>query len=209
MTVDLFRKNKIVAIIRGATSSNILPLANALKAGGINMIEITMETPKALDALETVSAMSSSEFFVGAGTVLDPETARAAIVAGAKFIFSPTVNKETIKMTKRYGAISIPGAYTPSEIVTAYESGADLVKVFPAITLGPSFFKQLLGPLPQIPLIATGGIDENNAGDFLQAGALSIGVGSALVDTRLTLDENYLRLLTSNAERYTKLVSFY
>ena len=132
---DQIKENGIVAVIRGATPENILSIANALKNGGVKTLEITVETPKVLTLIEQVSEELEGDVIVGAGTVLDSETARAAIMAGAKFIFSPTVEVETIKMAKRYGVVSIPGALTPTEILTAYENGADLIKVFPANVL--------------------------------------------------------------------------
>ncbi|WP_445489053.1 bifunctional 4-hydroxy-2-oxoglutarate aldolase/2-dehydro-3-deoxy-phosphogluconate aldolase [Niallia sp. 03133] len=206
MHIDIFKRKKIVAIIRGATPKNIIPIANALKEGGISIIEITMETPKGLQALETLSDFKDHDIIAGAGTVLDSETARAAIIAGAKFIFSPTVQPKTIQMTKRYGAVSIPGAYTPTEILTAYESGADLIKVFPASTLGSGFFKQLSGPLPHIPLMATGGIDETNLKEYIKSGAVAVGIGSSLVNTKQELNDAYLLELTKKAKRYTNLI---
>jgi len=207
MSIEQFRENKIAAIIRGATPDNILPIANALKKGGISVIEITMETPFALQALETLSLTNDTDILAGAGTVLDSETARSAIMAGAKFVFSPTVHAETIQTTKKYGAISIPGAYTPTEILTAFEYGADLIKVFPASTLGAGFFKQIAGPLPHIPLMATGGIDDENLLDYLGNGAIAVGIGSALVDTKADLNEAYFRELAAKAKKYADLVN--
>ncbi|PKG22519.1 bifunctional 4-hydroxy-2-oxoglutarate aldolase/2-dehydro-3-deoxy-phosphogluconate aldolase [Niallia nealsonii] len=206
MSIELFKKKKIAAIIRGATPSNILPIATALKEGGISIIEITMETPGALKALEKLALSDDIELIAGAGTVLDSETARAAIMSGAKFIFSPTVNSNTIQTTKRYGAISIPGAYTPTEILTAYEYGADLIKVFPASVLGADYFKQLAGPLPHIPLMATGGIDNTNLLDYLSCGAVAVGIGSSLVNTKRDINETYLCDLTAKAKLYSNLI---
>jgi 2-dehydro-3-deoxyphosphogluconate aldolase/(4S)-4-hydroxy-2-oxoglutarate aldolase len=143
---------------------------------------------------------------IGAGTVLDPETARAAIMSGARFVFSPTINKETIQMTKRYGVISVPGALTPTEILTGYECGADLIKVFPASLVGPSYIKDVHGPMPHIPLMPTGGIDLTNVGSYIKAGAVAVGVGSTLVNTREAVDEDYCKRLTEKAERFIQEV---
>ncbi|MFD2618595.1 bifunctional 4-hydroxy-2-oxoglutarate aldolase/2-dehydro-3-deoxy-phosphogluconate aldolase [Terrilactibacillus laevilacticus] len=202
MNIDRLKNKKIVAIIRGATPENIIPIASALREGGISLIEITMETPRALQALEELSSHHDPTIIAGAGTVLDVETAKASILSGAQFIFSPTVHAETIQLTKSYGVMSIPGAYTPTEILTAYENGADAIKVFPASTLGAGFFKQVAGPLPQIPLMATGGIDEANLADYLAAGAIAVGIGSSLVNTKQEITESYLTELTKKAKRY-------
>ena len=136
-------KYKIVAIIRGSKASDVLSIAKALKKGGIKILEITMNSPSALSVIEELTCEFGDEVIVGAGTVLDPESARSALLAGAKFILSPTVDIETIKMTKRYGAISIPGAFTPTEILKAFESGADIIKVFPISCVGPAYIKDI------------------------------------------------------------------
>ncbi|MGG3622103.1 bifunctional 4-hydroxy-2-oxoglutarate aldolase/2-dehydro-3-deoxy-phosphogluconate aldolase [Bacillus gobiensis] len=206
MQVEEIKQRAVVAVIRGTTLDTIIPIAEALKAGGVTALEITMETPKALAIIEKLSDEFGPEILVGAGTVLDPETARAAILSGARFIFSPTVKKETIEMTKRYGIISVPGALTPTEILTAYEFGADLIKVFPAAAMGLEYFKSISGPLPQIPLMPTGGIDINNTGTFIKAGAAAVGVGSTLVNIKEKLTEGYLLQLTDKAERFIKEV---
>lgn len=206
MQVEEIKQRAVIAVIRGTTLDTIIPIAEALKAGGVTALEITMETPKALAIIEKLSDEFGPEVLVGAGTVLDPETARAAILSGARFVFSPTVKKETIEMTKRYGIISVPGALTPTEMLTAYEYGADLIKVFPAAAMGPEYFKSISGPLPQIPLMPTGGIDINNTGTFIKAGAIAVGVGSTLVNTKLKLSEGNLLQITEKAERFIKEV---
>ena len=195
----------IIPVVRGGTIDNIVPIAQALKDGGIKVLEITVETPGALAAIEKL-VTEVSDIVVGAGTVLDPETARSAIMAGAKFIFSPIINIETIKMTKRYGSVSIPGAFTPTEIVTGFEHGADYIKVFPANVFGPKYIKDIHGPLPQIPLIATGGITINNTSDFIKAGAVGVGVGSSLVNTRKKLSDLYLSEIAETAAEYMKII---
>lgn len=207
MVIEEIKKRGIVAVIRHANTETIVPIANALKAGGVTALEITMEAPNALKVIEELHREFQDDIIVGAGTVLDPETARAAIMAGAQFIFSPTVNIDTIKMTKRYGVLSVPGAMTPTEILTAYEAGADIIKVFPAHILGPDFFKAMAGPLPHIPLMPTGGIDVNNAADYIKAGAVAVGAGSTLVDGKKEVTSDYLFELTERALRFVEAVS--
>lgn len=196
----------IVAVIRGANKDNIIPIAKALSEGGVKALELTVETPKILSLVEIVADELKDEVIVGVGTVLDAETARSSIMAGAKFVFSPTVNIETIKMTKRYGVLSVPGAFTPTEILTAYENGADLIKVFPANILGPGFFKDMKGPLPHIPLMPTGGINVSNVGSYIQAGAVAAGVGGTLVNTKEEITEEYLTRLRENASQFIQQV---
>jgi 2-dehydro-3-deoxyphosphogluconate aldolase / (4S)-4-hydroxy-2-oxoglutarate aldolase len=202
--LDQIKETGIVAVIRGASKENIIPIANALKSGGVTALEITLETPGVLSTIEKLSAELGDEVIVGAGTVLDPESARAAIMAGAKFVFSPTTNIETIKMTKRYGVLSIPGALTPTEILTAYENGADLIKVFPANVFGAKYLKDVHGPLPQIPLMPTGGVNLENLGDFVRAGAVAAGIGSNLVNTKREINEQYLAELEQTAGAYSQ-----
>lgn len=194
--------NGIVAVIRGAKPEDIVPIAKALRDGGVKTLEITVETPKVMKLIEQVSYELGEEVIVGAGTVLDSETARIAILSGAKFIFSPTVNIDTIKVAKRYGIVSIPGALTPTEILTAYENGADLIKVFPANVFGPKYLKDIHGPLPQIPLMPTGGVDLNNVGEYVRNGAVAVGIGSSLVNTKNEINEEYLANLTKLASNF-------
>ncbi|MFC0558304.1 bifunctional 4-hydroxy-2-oxoglutarate aldolase/2-dehydro-3-deoxy-phosphogluconate aldolase [Halalkalibacter alkalisediminis] len=195
----------IVAVIRGSKPENIVKIGKALREGGVKALEITVETPKAMAIIEKVaSELANEDVIVGAGTVLDPETARAAILSGARFVFSPTVNPETIKMSKRYGVLSIPGAFTPTEILTAYENGADLIKVFPAGVVGPSYIKNVKGPLPHIPLMVTGGIDLDNAGAYIKSGAVGLGVGSTLVPSKI--DEEALLAITAKSKLFVEAV---
>jgi 2-dehydro-3-deoxyphosphogluconate aldolase/(4S)-4-hydroxy-2-oxoglutarate aldolase len=201
--LEQIKHNGIVAIIRGAKPEQIVAIAKALHDGGVKTLEITVDTPRVLSLIEQVIAEFGEEVVVGAGTVLDPETARAAIMAGARFIFSPTVKLETIRMAKRYGVISIPGALTPTEILSAYESGADLIKVFPANVFGPKYLKDIKGPMPQIPLMPTGGIDLTNVGDYVKAGANALGVGSSLVNSKDEVTDEYLLRLTEKAAQFT------
>lgn len=203
--IEIIKQTGVAAVIRGATVDNIALIGEALSKGGVKVLEITVETPGACAAIEKAS-LELNDVLVGAGTVLDPETARTAIMSGAKFIFSPTINSKTIEMAKRYGVVSIPGALTPTEILSAYENGADLVKVFPANVFGPSYIKDIHGPLPQIPLITTGGISVANVGEYIKAGASGVGVGSSLVNTKKELTEQYLSEITETASAFIKAV---
>ncbi|MBS1599938.1 MAG: bifunctional 4-hydroxy-2-oxoglutarate aldolase/2-dehydro-3-deoxy-phosphogluconate aldolase [Bacteroidetes bacterium] len=199
-------KFKIVAIIRGVKPDHVWQIAEALYAGGIRLIEITINSPKALFVIEEISAQMEGRMLVGAGTVLDGDTARAAIAVGAKFIISPTLDPETIKMTKRYGVISIPGAFTPSEILHAHTMGADIVKVFPA-RIGADYIRDIRGPLPHIPLMPTGGVSLENIRDFRQAGAVAFGVGSSLVNAAHAVNDQNLSQLTQTARLFVDAIS--
>ncbi|PLR78344.1 2-dehydro-3-deoxyphosphogluconate aldolase [Bacillus sp. V3-13] len=204
--IDQIQENGIVAVIRGTSPDNIVSIAKSLHKGGVKTLEITVETPKVLSLIEQVSEELGDDVIVGAGTVLDPETARAAIMAGARFIFSPTVNKETIKVAKRYGVVSIPSALTPTEILTAYENGADLIKVFPANVFGPSYIKDIHGPMPHIPLMPTGGLNVDNVGAYIKNGAVAAGIGSSLVNMKLQVNEDFLMNLEIKARQFVDAV---
>ncbi|SFQ60392.1 bifunctional 4-hydroxy-2-oxoglutarate aldolase/2-dehydro-3-deoxy-phosphogluconate aldolase [Hymenobacter arizonensis] len=198
-------ESKVVAIIRGANPADLLRIARALQLGGVRTMEITLNSPGALESIKQLSEALGDEMLIGAGTVLDAETARAALLAGAKFIISPTLDKKTIRMTKRYGAVSIPGAFTATEILAAYEHGGDIIKVFPA-SVGATYFKDIAGPLPFIPLMPTGGVSLTNIKDFHKAGAVAFGLGSALVDTSQPVTEEYLKQLTEKAQQFVQAV---
>jgi 2-dehydro-3-deoxyphosphogluconate aldolase/(4S)-4-hydroxy-2-oxoglutarate aldolase len=198
-------ENKIVAIIRGADPADVLKIAEALQQGGVNILEITLNSPGALTVITELAFKLNNKMIIGAGTVLDADTAKAAIEAGAKFIISPNVNIETIQITKQYGAVSIPGAYTPTEIVNAYTNGGDIIKIFPASNA--DYIKALRGPLPHIPMMPTGGINPGNISEFQKAGALAFGIGSALVDTKKKITEAYLKQVTENAREFILAVS--
>ena len=198
-------QTRIVAILRGAPPEDVLEIANALYKGGIKAVEITMNSPKALQAIELVADKLGNDLLIGAGTVLDAETARAAILTGARFIISPSLDIATIHMTRTYGAVSIPGAYTATEILTAYKSGGDIIKVFPATS--PQYIKELRGPLAQIPLMPTGGLHLDNIPDYHAAGAVAFGMGSALVDGKQPITEAYLQQLTQTARNYMQVVT--
>lgn len=210
-TLQSIYQNKLVAVIRGAKGEDIFSIAEALKKGGINILEITAETPDVVSLIGEVRAQfSDDEVTVGVGTVLDPETARAAIMSGAEFIFSPTGNLETIRMAKRYGVVSIPGAMTSTEILTAYENGADIIKVFPANIMGPRYLKNVHGPLSHIPLMPTGGVNLDNIEKYFRNGAIAVGLGSALVNPKQPVNESTLKELTEKASQFRKkLVPFH
>lgn len=195
----------IVAVVRAAEPTHLLNVIKALAEGGVNVAEVTFTVPGALDVIRAAKRDVGDRVLLGAGTVLDAETARAAILAGAEFIVSPTVNVDVIKMCRRYDKLVFPGAFTPTEILTAWEAGADVVKVFPADVLGPAFFKAMRGPLPQVRLMPTGGVDLNTAGDFLRAGACCLGVGSQLVDPKAVAREDF-EYLRGLAWQYTQAV---
>ncbi|MHA6250775.1 bifunctional 4-hydroxy-2-oxoglutarate aldolase/2-dehydro-3-deoxy-phosphogluconate aldolase [Oceanobacillus sp. CAU 1775] len=201
-SINRIKENGIVAIIRGQQRENIVFIIEALLNGGVRSVEITADTPGINFALEDAVKAFGDEVFIGAGTVLDPETAKAVINSGAKFIISPTMNTETIRLTKRYGVLSMPAAMTPTEILTAYEAGADIIKLFPARSLGPSYIKDIHGPLPQVPLLPTGGIHLDNMQDFLQAGAIGVGLGSSLVKGNMEVTSDELLQLTERAKQY-------
>jgi len=183
-TLGRILETGVVAVVRLQSSERLLQVAQAIAAGGVAAIEFTMTTPGAIDTLARASTEMDEGVVLGAGTVLDSPTARAAILAGARFVVAPTLSRETIETCHRYDVAVIPGAYTPTEILTAWEWGADLVKVFPATALGPRYFRDVLAPLPQVRLVPTGGVDLETAGPFIEAGAAAIAVGSNLVDPR-------------------------
>jgi 2-dehydro-3-deoxyphosphogluconate aldolase/(4S)-4-hydroxy-2-oxoglutarate aldolase len=198
-------ENKIVAILRGVRPDAIPDIAAALYAGGIRCLEITLNSPDALSVIRKLSTKMGEQISIGAGTVLDATEAQAAIDAGARFIISPTLDLPTIRVTKQLQAVSIPGAFTATEILTAYRNGADIVKVFPA-SVGVGYFRDLRGPLPHIPLMPTGGVNLENIADYQKAGAVAFGIGSALVDGRREMTEEYLRQLTETAGKFSNAV---
>jgi 2-dehydro-3-deoxyphosphogluconate aldolase/(4S)-4-hydroxy-2-oxoglutarate aldolase len=171
----------IVAVIRAASGELLGEVCEALLAGGVDCMEITFTVPKAHRVLEAVADRIGDKVLLGAGTVLDPETARTAILAGARFIVAPTVNIDTIRVCKRYTALALPGAFTPTEILSAWEAGADIVKVFPSDFVGPGYLKAVRAPLPQVRMLPTGGVNLKTAAEFLKAGACALGIGSSLV----------------------------
>ncbi|HLR69363.1 MAG TPA: bifunctional 4-hydroxy-2-oxoglutarate aldolase/2-dehydro-3-deoxy-phosphogluconate aldolase [Virgibacillus sp.] len=205
--LEQLKKLKVVAVVRNANKDNIIPICQSLAEGGIEAVEITAETPNVTTMLKKAIENHQDNLLIGAGTVLDNETARNVIMAGAEFVVSPTFNEDTIKMTKRYGIISIPGALTPTEILTAYENGADLVKVFPANVFGANYIKTIHGPMPQIPLMVTGGVNQTNISDYIQAGAYAVGIGSDLVNPSNLKSENDYLQLTETTRKYVDKVN--
>jgi 2-dehydro-3-deoxyphosphogluconate aldolase/(4S)-4-hydroxy-2-oxoglutarate aldolase len=189
--LELIRKTGVVAIMRAKSSDQLLAAADAVLAGGVNAIEVTMTTPGAFEVIEQATAKYGADVIFGAGSVLDPETARAVILAGAQFVVAPTLNLKTIEVCKRYSVPVIPGAYTPTEILTAWEAGADMVKVFPASAGGPAYIKAVKAPLPQIRLVPVGGVNLNTTADFIRAGADVVGVGGALISQKLLDDGDF------------------
>jgi 2-dehydro-3-deoxyphosphogluconate aldolase/(4S)-4-hydroxy-2-oxoglutarate aldolase len=184
----------IIAVVRSPESQQLIEVCRALADGGVTTVEITMSVPNALDVLRQVRQSLGDRVLLGAGTVLDPETARAVLLAGAEYVVAPTLNREVIRLCQRYDKLVMPGAFTPTEILTAWESGADIVKVFPADVVGPAFFKALRGPLPQIRLMPTGGVDLTTAAAFLKAGACCLGVGGQLVEPKAVAERNFDRI---------------
>lgn len=184
----------IVAIVRSPDPSRLVDVAHALADGGVTVLEVTFTVPDALDVIRAVRKSLGNRVLVGAGTVLDTETARAAFLAGAEFVVSPTINLDVIRLCNRYDKLVMPGAFTPTECLAAWEAGADIVKVFPAEVLGPAFFKAMRGPLPQIRLMPTGGVDLSTIGDFVRAGAVALGVGSQLVEPKAIAAGNFERI---------------
>jgi 2-dehydro-3-deoxyphosphogluconate aldolase / (4S)-4-hydroxy-2-oxoglutarate aldolase len=174
----------IVAVVRSESSASLVKVVQALAEGGVSAAEVTFTVPDAIDVIRQVRREVGDAIVLGAGTVLDPETARAALLAGAEYIVAPTLNLDVIRLCRRYDKAVMPGAFTPTEILTAWEAGADVVKVFPADVGGPAYLKAIRGPLPQIRLMPTGGVDLDTAESFLKAGACCLGVGSALVDPK-------------------------
>lgn len=175
----------VIPVVRASSADEAIQVVEAIKAGGVSLLEITMTVPGAVQVIEQLAKRFGDEAIVGAGTVLDPETARACINAGARFIVSPALNLETVTCCGELDVPVMPGALTPTEIVTAWNAGADFVKVFPAGAMGgASYIKSLKAPLPQIDLVPTGGVTLANAGAFIEAGASAVGVGADLVDTK-------------------------
>ncbi len=204
MTLNQILENKIVAIIRGAQPDDVIKIAEALYEGGVKALEVTLNSPDALMVIETLSKKMEKELLIGAGTVLNALSAQSALSAGARFIISPNLDRETIQVTKESGAVSIPGAFTATEIVSAYQYGGDIIKVFPASDA--SYIKAIRGPLPHIPLMPTGGVNLENIQAFQKAGAVAFGIGSALVNTREEVTTEYLQQLTAKAKRFVQAV---
>lgn len=195
----------VIAVVRSDSPEQLVSVVSALADGGVTVAEITFTVPDAIEVIKSVRRTLGDRVLLGAGTVLDPETARAALLAGAEFLVSPTVNLDVIRMARRYGKIMMSGAFTPTEVLTAWEGGADVVKIFPAEIGGPAYLKTLRGPLPQVRLMPTGGVDLTTAEAFLRAGACCLGVGSQLVEPAAVKAGDWARL-TERAAAYSRIV---
>ncbi|MGE0452980.1 MAG: bifunctional 4-hydroxy-2-oxoglutarate aldolase/2-dehydro-3-deoxy-phosphogluconate aldolase [Vicinamibacteria bacterium] len=196
----------LLPVVRAQSADEAMKVIDAIREGGVPVLEITMTVPGAIGVMEQVVRRFGSEVVVGAGTVLDAETARACILAGAQFVVSPALNLDTVAICRRYGIAVLPGALTPTEVVTAWTAGADVVKVFPCGALGgASYIKSLKAPLPQIEMIPTGGVSLKTAADFIKAGSLALGVGADLVDTKAIRDGN-AKLVVEKAREYVRIV---
>ncbi|MHB1036893.1 MAG: bifunctional 4-hydroxy-2-oxoglutarate aldolase/2-dehydro-3-deoxy-phosphogluconate aldolase [Pirellulales bacterium] len=195
----------IVAVLRAPSGEILGDVAEALLAGGVEAIEVTFTVPGAHRVLEQVADRLGDKILLGAGTVLDPETARTALLAGAQFVVSPTLNLDVIRLCRRYDKLVMPGALTPTEILTAWEAGADIVKVFPSELTGPGYLKALHGPLPQVRLMPTGGVNLKTAAEFLRAGACALGIGGSLVEPRAVAAGDMARI-ESLARQYVEII---
>jgi 2-dehydro-3-deoxyphosphogluconate aldolase / (4S)-4-hydroxy-2-oxoglutarate aldolase len=204
-TVARIVNSGVVAVIRAPSGEMLLEVAKALLAGGVEAIEVTFTVPGAAKVIEQVANELGNKILLGAGTVLDSETARTALLAGAEFIVAPTVNLEVIRLCRRYDKAVIPGALTPTEVLTAWEAGADVVKVFPSELTGPGYVKALHGPLPQVRLMPTGGVTLQTAADFLKGGACALGIGGALVELKAVASRDMARI-ESLARQFVEIV---
>jgi 2-dehydro-3-deoxyphosphogluconate aldolase/(4S)-4-hydroxy-2-oxoglutarate aldolase len=203
--LNIIRETGVIAIMRAQSSSQLIAAADAIKLGGVRAIEVTMTTPGALSVIAEAKERYGSDVIFGAGTVLDPETGRAAILAGADFVVAPTLNLELIALCNRYSIPVAPGCYSPTEALAGWEAGADFIKLFPASVGGPNLVKAILAPLPQLRIIPVGGVNLDTAANFIQKGAAALGVGSSLVNQKL-LDEGNLDELTRRAAAYIQEV---
>ena len=195
----------VIAVVRASSKEEALAVAEAVKAGGIFAIEVTMTVPNAIEVIKHLAdSYANDEMLIGAGTVLDSETSRAVILAGAEYVVSPGLNIEMIRTCNRYQKLCMPGAMTVTEIITAMEAGADVVKVFPGSVLGPGFVKAVRGPLPQVKLIPTGGVNLDNVGEGISSGCIAVGVGGELTKGASTGD---YRAMTETAKLYREKIS--
>ncbi len=203
--LSALRNIGLVPVLRAESAKQALALASAIAAGGVTVLEVTMTVPCAIQVMRSI-AEQRPDILIGAGTVLDPETARMCILEGAQFVVSPALNVKTIEMCHRYSVPVLPGALTPTEIVTAWQAGADVVKVFPASAMGGAkYLKTLKAPLPHIEMIPTGGVSLASAAEFLAAGAFALGVGADLVDAKAMADGKP-EIVTESARQYLHIV---
>ena len=204
--LDHILKNKIVAIVRGIHPTDVIKIAYALLEGGVNTMEVTLNSSDALSVISELNKEMKNKMLIGAGTVLNATMANEAIDVGACFIISPTVDEGTINATKKRGAVSIPGAYTPTEIYKAFSMGGEIIKVFPASS-NVNYIKEVRAPLPQIPLMPTGGVSLQNIQEFRKAGAVAFGIGGSLVDAKQKVTSEYLQKITDTAKKFVQLVN--
>jgi 2-dehydro-3-deoxyphosphogluconate aldolase / (4S)-4-hydroxy-2-oxoglutarate aldolase len=195
----------IVAVIRAENGDLLVDVAESLLAGGVEVMEVTFTVPRAVQVLEKVADKLGDRILLGAGTVLDAATCRTALLAGAQFVVSPSLHLDVIETCKRYSKVVMPGAFSPTEVITAWQAGADIVKIFPSEITGPRYLKALHGPLPHVRLMPTGGVNLETAGDFLRCGACALGVGSSLVDPKLVAAGD-LRRIEHLARQYVQIV---
>jgi 2-dehydro-3-deoxyphosphogluconate aldolase/(4S)-4-hydroxy-2-oxoglutarate aldolase len=204
--IQWIKDTGVIPVVRAASADEAMRAIDAIKEGGVSVLEITMTVPGAVRVIEEVSARYGSDVLVGAGTVLDAETARACILAGAQFVVSPALDLNTIACCRSYSIPVMPGALTPTEVLQAWKAGADFVKVFPANALGgASYIKSLKAPLPQVELVPTGGVSLKTAAEFLKAGASALGVGADLVDIK-ALREGKADQITERARQFAEIV---
>jgi 2-dehydro-3-deoxyphosphogluconate aldolase/(4S)-4-hydroxy-2-oxoglutarate aldolase len=204
--LDRMTGEGLIPVVRVSASQEALDVAGALKEAGVSLIEITMTVQGAMGVIKELSGKFGKEVIIGAGTVLDTKTAKEAVLAGARFLVSPSLNLDLIRFALQAEVAVIPGALTPTEIVTAWNAQADMVKVFPAAQVGgPDYVKALKGPLPQIPLVPTGGVNLQNAGAFIRAGAAALGVGGELVDRKAIAQRNF-GMITETAKAFLKVI---
>lgn len=196
----------VVAVIRLKEAGVLRAVLDALAEGGVRALEVTMTVPRAIELIGEVAPTLPEGTLLGAGTVLDAAAARAAVEAGARFVVSPVFRPEVLRECHRLGAAALPGAYTPTEVLDAWEAGADVVKVFPATTLGPGYLRDLRGPFPGMKLMPTGGVTLTNAGEWIRAGAAAVGVGTSLVDPEAVAERRF-GLLTERARRLVETVA--
>src|SRR5436305_7059325 len=197
----------VVPVVRTNSAESAIKAIEAIHRGGIRSAEITMTVPGAIKALEKIADQVGDKIMLGAGTVLDPETARACMLAGAQFFVTPSLNLATIEIAKRYSKVICTGALTPTEVLTAWQAGADVVKIFPANAVGgPKYIKSLKGPLPQVEMIPTGGVNLETAGEFLKAGACAVAVGGELVDAKLIKEGRYEEM-EERARQYLQAIA--
>lgn len=203
--IDLLLSSGIIAVVRKIEANKVMDVISALVDGGVTGIEVTLDSENVFEVIGEAQKKFGERVVVGAGTVLDGTSARMAIQAGADFIFAPTLSRETIEVTKRYGKIVIPGVFTPTEILQATEWGADVVKIFPASVLGSQFIKDVRGPLGHIKMMPTGGITLENVGEYIRAGAVAAGVGSSLLDKKMISTSDWVGL-SEHANNYVNEV---